>query len=172
LRSRLLIMPLALLSGAAFSGCGPGKKPIVPVPLPPVQPAAQPADETPAQPEPSPQTPVDKPVPRKPPPRPVVATPPPAPAAQPAPVPALGEILSDSRRREIETDLAQNVSRAQAAIGRTSGRTLTKAQRETVDRIRTFLQQAQQARTHDLSTALQLARRASLLGDDLMKSLQ
>jgi hypothetical protein len=64
------------------------------------------------------------------------------------------------------------VTRARAAIARTSGRNLSAAQKETVDRIRTFIQQAEQSKGRDLSTALQLARRASLLGDDLIKGLQ
>jgi hypothetical protein len=90
----------------------------------------------------------------------------------PPPPPALGEILTNARRREIENDLAQNVARARAALARASGRSLTASQRESVDRIRTFIQQAEQAKAHDLSTALQFGRRAALLGDDLLKSLQ
>jgi hypothetical protein len=60
---------------------------------------------------------------------------------------------------------------AQAAVARSRGRTLTAIQRETVERILSFLEQAAESKEKDPSTALQLARRADLLGQDLLKTL-
>ena len=76
------------------------------------------------------------------------------------------------RRREYEALFAGRVSGAQAALSRASGRRLTPRQRETVQMIRTFLKQAEESKVKDLVTALELARRADLLGRDLLKSLQ
>jgi hypothetical protein len=96
----------------------------------------------------------------------------PPPVSPPAPVPHLGEILTDSRRREYEADYSRFLAEARAAMSRTSGRRLNATQLETVGRIRIFLQQAEKSHSSDLATALQLARRAELLGQDLLKSLR
>jgi len=53
-----------------------------------------------------------------------------------------------------------------------STRTLNVSQQESAARIRTFLAQANAMRDDDISTALQLARRADLLGQELLKSLK
>jgi hypothetical protein len=64
------------------------------------------------------------------------------------------------------------MANARSALGRVAGKNnLTVPQRENVSRIQTFLTQADAARRDDLGTALQLARRADLLGQDLLKSL-
>jgi len=94
------------------------------------------------------------------------------PITPPAPTPRLGEILTDARRREYEADFTGSMARARAAVSRASGRRLNATQRETVDRIRVFLRQAEASRAKDLATALQLARRADLLGQDLLTSLR
>lgn len=142
--------------------------PVVEIPLP----------EMPAEPEIENLPP--KPVPRRRPQPaqtpPTVTTPPEvqpaAPIVPPAPAPRLGEILPDERRREYEAEFTGDVIRARAAVNRTSGRRLNATQRETVGRIREFLRQAEASRAKDLATALQFARRADLLGQDLVKSLQ
>src|ERR1019366_1574172 len=93
------------------------------------------------------------------------APPPPPPAeqtpAQPAaPPPQLGEILSDAERRQSEADYAQYLSRARSVLQQASGKSLSPTQRETVERIKTFIQQAEESKGRNLATALQLARRA------------
>ena len=157
-------------------------------PLPEVKIEAPPEIETPVLrveiPWPKPNPAEDPSVPKQVPARKPPAT---APAAQmaspevPAPatpiVPAvptrrLGEILTDARRREYEAEFSGSMTRARAAVKRASGRGLTAAQKETVGRIYIFLQQAEASRAKDLATALQLARRADLLGQDLLKSLR
>jgi hypothetical protein len=97
----------------------------------------------------------------------VTQTPAPAP-----PTPQLGEILTDRHRSELQSDLHQYLSRARAAVSRASGRPLSAAQKESVDRIQTFIQQAVEEQAKDLPSAVLLARRADLLGEELVKTLQ
>jgi hypothetical protein len=104
---------------------------------------------------------------------PPVDAPVPAPSPTPpqAPPPRLGEVLDEETRRQYETELTNHLASAEAAVQKTAGRQLTLTQRETVQRIQSFIAQARQAKDRDLSTALQLARRADLLGHDLSASL-
>jgi hypothetical protein len=191
LREVLLTAPLAL----ALSGCWFGKKPVVvALPLPPqpiamnpvLPPFTQPAedeeplpaiepapipDATKIEPPPEPAPPSKRPArPKKP-----SATPEaPIPAiTQPSTPPArLEEVLTEDRRRQLETDFSRSVAQARVGLNQTNGRKLTGVQRQTADRIKTFLQQADQAKKGDLATAVQLAHRAELLAQDLRKSLQ
>ena len=191
LREVLLTAPLAL----ALSGCWFGKKPVVaalPLPpqpiamnpvLPPFQqpgddeaelPAIEPApvpDAAKIEPPPEPAPPPKRPArPKKPSPTPEA----PVPAiTQPSTPPArLEEVLTEDRRRQLETDFSRSVAQARVGLNQTSGHKLTGVQRQTADRIKTFLQQADQAKKGDLATAVQLAHRAELLAQDLRKSLQ
>jgi hypothetical protein len=96
------------------------------------------------------------------------------PPTPPTPVPTtpqLGEILTDDQRQQYEADFKIFVMRAQAVLSRASGRRLTARQKEDAQRIRTFLHQAEESKVKDLVTAVQLAKRADLLGTDLLKSL-
>jgi hypothetical protein len=79
--------------------------------------------------------------------------------------------LDEETRRQYETELTNHLTSAEAVVQKTVGRQLNPTQRETVQRIQSFLAQARQAKDRDLSTALQLARRADLLGQDLSASL-
>ena len=144
-------------------GCWFGRQtaPKVPVPVPAPQPGG-------IQPPPAP---APAPAPKK--------TPPPKPAARsntppaaPVPPPQIQEIISGEQRRQYESEFSESVARADTALKRASARTLDASQRNTADRIRTFLEQANSARDNDISTALQLARRADLLGQELLKSLK
>jgi len=72
----------------------------------------------------------------------------------------------------LETDFSRSVAQARSTLNQTGGRNLTSVQRQTAERIKTFLQQADQQKKGDLATAVQLARRAELLAQDLRKSLQ
>jgi hypothetical protein len=189
----LLIVGLSLGS----SGCWFEKK----TPAAPPPPAPQPKQAPPVQP-PAPKLPEQKPLPMPPPteikepeqiplpapqkiaPRrpaqkkripPPAPPPPPQPAEQPAaqqPAPQLGVILSDAERRQYEAEYTQSLSRARWALQQVSGKSLSSTQREAVERIKTFIQQAEESRGKDLATALQLVKRADLLGQDLLKDLQ
>lgn len=170
-----------------MSGCWFQKntQPKIPAPVPAAQPVtAQPVTTQPAAAQAAPATPSAapkpevrrNPVPAPPPPvapAPVAPAPPAAtPVAPVAPAPPLREIISSEQRRQYETEFSQGVERASAALKQASTRTLNASQQETAARIRTFLAQANAMRDDDISTALQLARRADLLGQELLKSLK
>lgn len=189
MRGRIAFLVVIMALGS--NGCGPRKKLVLPAPRPAVaQPLPEATIETPPEIEtpvpiveiPLPEMKVEPPPPTTPPKKPAVPVPaaqttppevqPSAPAVPPAPTPRLGEILTDDRRREYQAEFTGFVTGARAAVNRTNGRQLTAAQQETVARIRVFLQQAEEQRDKDLATALQLARRADLLGKDLVNSLR
>jgi hypothetical protein len=161
-----LLVTIILATG--LSGCWLGKKkPMVP-PVPPPPPAASVPAALPA-PDPSP-VPVKKPV-VPPTPKPGPPKPPPL-AAAPAPAPQLGELLTPGRRYQYEQDFARSVTQANSALNQVSTRGLTPANHQAVGRVRTFLQQAAAVKGKDLVTALQLAKRAEILAQDLLKSLK
>lgn len=105
----------------------------------------------------------------------------PAPAPQPnppavipapaVPGPQLRELLTHDQRRQAEADFGASLRRARASLARAAGKNLTPVQRDTTERIRVFIGQAEAEKVRDISTALQLARRADLLGQDLVGSL-
>ena len=178
-------LALVLLS-AGLMGCfGAKKKPLIPVvPLIPAAPVTQP-ESLPRAPgtsippvvrmPPAPQAPaVRRRIATRPTPVPAAETEPPPPAPPPPPPPPppqLGVNLAPSVERQFRADLDRLMASARAAMAGRDGQTLSAAQRETVERIRSFLEQAGAARDKDPATALQLARRADLLGQDLVKSL-
>ena len=94
------------------------------------------------------------------------------PPAPPPPAPQLGELLTSDRRRQYEEDFNRSVAQAKAALNQVSTRRLTAGNQQAGERVRTFLQQAEDAKRKDLVTALQLARRAEVLAQDLLKSLK
>jgi len=151
-----LVVSVLLLASA----CAKKKVPQVPAPPPPPQATAPEVKE---------QSPV--PVPPKP--KKPTPTPSPVPAVTPnAPPPQLGEILSPERRRQLEKEFDDSIGRAKAVLDKAAKVTLNAEQRNNASRIRTFIAQAITARGKDLTTALQLARRADLLGVDLSQSLR
>ena len=182
-----------LLLSASLSGCfGTTRKPLLPAApvapqpppeaLPPIQGTSIPPAVS-IPPEPAPAT--SRPATRRPsPPKPIPARPaagapeaaaealsPTAPAVPAAPAPQLGVLMDAAAQRQFRADLERMTGSAQAAVARSKGRSLSAAQRETVERILSFLEQAAGAKEKDPSTALQLARRADLLGQELVKSL-
>ena len=191
---------LSVLSGCHFLPLKGRPEPI-PVPDPPrpvaPKPASPPAKPATSELTPPPQIPTvapevkpevtqviaEQPVPPKPkpskkkivtkklPPPPVVAAPS-TPEPSPDAVPKLGEIISDDQKAGYLKACDQALSRARKALGQLKGFTLTNEQTETVERIRTFISQAEQARQNDPQTARQLADRADLLSRDLVRSLR
>jgi hypothetical protein len=193
---RLATVLLTIGLSLALSGCWFGRKataiPPPPAPQPKQAPPVPPQErKTPEQkplpmpppPEIQQPAPITLPAPQKtPPPRPAAKKkktpptppPPPPPAEQPqaqpsTPPPQLGAILSDAERRQYEAEYAQSLSRARSALQQASGKSLTSTQRETLERIGTFIQQAEESKGKDLATALELVRRADVLGRDLLK---
>lgn len=99
--------------------------------------------------------------------------PPPPPAAAPdvPPPPRLGQIFTAEQLREYRRNLDESLERVRRALVAVVGRNLTRDLTEIVGRIQTFQRQAEQARETDLVTAVNLARRADLLAQDLLKRL-
>jgi len=88
----------------------------------------------------------------------------------PAVPPRLGEIVTDSQRQDLNRQIDQAAARTNASLEKLAARRLSAGDAETVERIRGFLQQAESARIRDPHTALQLAQRADVLAQDLLKS--
>ena len=102
-------------------------------------------------------------------PPPALPVPPPPPVTE-APVtqpPQLSELIPEEKRAELSREIDQSLERARTALSIASRRTLSRPQEETANRVRTFIRQAEEARSRDISTAVQLARRADLLAQDL-----
>lgn len=107
-------------------------------------------------------------------PQPVRATaPPPAvvtPEPQP-PAPRLAQIFTSEQLREYNRSLEESLDRVRRVLGSVAGKNLNAELTQMVSRIQTFQMQAEQTREQDLVTAVNLARRADLLAQDLIKRL-
>lgn len=151
-----------------------------PAPIPPAPQIADPPEvafepvvfDFPSQTDPSLRFPVP------PPPRPArapvanVPKPPPAPPETPsAPALRLSQILTPEESRRNTQELDQYTESVKRALARVAGKTLTAEQRDTAERVQTYLTQAEQAREQDLVTAVSLAKRADLLAKDLLERL-
>jgi hypothetical protein len=188
-------IPLLILLSTGVGGCMFGRKAQVVIPvkqakLPPPLPSQEAKRErillldVPPEVEPSPleatiPLPDNAPLPpnRRPaaprppkPPGPRPPTPPSGVQDSPTPsVPRLSEFMTDEQRRQVENELNEHLNRARSVLNQASARgNLSQNQAETVSRIETFVQQADQARNRDLDTARELARRADILGQDLL----
>jgi hypothetical protein len=186
---RLLPMILALSLGTTSCWFQKSKAPRVFVPpapvsrpsvasVPPEIPAAPQIDLTGETPLPGvvtatiPAAPPPPPAPRRSPP-PVRATAPP-PAVippEPQPAPRLGQIFTAEQLREYNRSLDESLDRVRRVLGNVAGRNLNPELTQMVSRIQTLQKQAEQAREQDLVTAVNLARRADLLAQDLVKRL-
>lgn len=100
-------------------------------------------------------------------------------AAQPAPPPApspafqleLRPLLSPAQAQELERQVNERLARARAALRSIEGRTLSREQGSVLNQIRTFMEQAEEARRTDLLRARNLAERAEVLALDLARQL-
>lgn len=129
----------------------------VPAPPPPAKPAARPSRRPAAQPAET-----KKPEPAQ--------TPPPV--AVPAETPRLGEVLDPAQRQTVQRSYDENHELARHALDAIAKYPLSRDQRASVSRARSFLQQAEELVKTDLPTAARLARRANLLARDLLDSLR
>jgi hypothetical protein len=110
--------------------------------------------------------------PRRPPPQVrVTAQPPAAVPPEVPPTPRLGQIFTAEQLREYNRAMDESLDRVRRVLGRVAGRNLNPELTDIVSRIQTFQKQAEQAREQDLVTAVNLARRADLLAQDLVKRL-
>jgi hypothetical protein len=98
------------------------------------------------------------------------AVPVPEPPAPPPTVPQLTQILTPEQQAAYNASLDRNLDRARRTVTALAGRRLSRNQVTYLERIKSFIQQAGDARRTDLVRAANLAERASVLADDLLKS--
>jgi hypothetical protein len=183
MRRHLLLMLLCAAS-LAFVGCGnkhvvaaappsvseppPEEKPVEPPPAPvPVPVAEAPVPEP--IPEPVP-VPAKKPVAR---PRPAPADPAASAPAQPKPAPPqISPALSEAGLNAAKSSTTSNLMLATKSLDTAKTKTLNDAQKDLVDKINGFVAQAHEAiLAEDWTRAQNLAEKARVLGDELVKSL-
>ena len=168
-------LSVLLAAGAMGSGCHK-RQAIAPLPPPsaPSEQQEQPAPEAQAPARRPPSAPKgsaqEKPVPEKPVPEKPVAAPPRAPDASAEPL-RLERIVTPEQERRMNAAIDQSLARAEANLRLIANRSLTKEQEGVVSQVRSFIQQAQQARKTDLPAATSLSQRADLLAKDLAGSL-
>jgi hypothetical protein len=80
--------------------------------------------------------------------------------------------MTEEQKAEYRRAYEANTTEATRVLLTVSARKLVKEQLETVTRIRSFLQQAGEARATDWSLAANLARRAAILARELAERLQ
>jgi hypothetical protein len=85
--------------------------------------------------------------------------------------PKLAQILTPDESRRNNQELEQSMDRVRRALAMVGNRNLSPELRDVVERVRTYLIQAEQTREQDLVTAVNLARRADLLAKDLLERL-
>ncbi|MCC6395140.1 MAG: hypothetical protein IT167_31405 [Bryobacterales bacterium] len=90
----------------------------------------------------------------------------------PATVPRLGQILTPEESKDYSRRLETALDHVKSALVIIQGKTLNRQDKETADRIRSFVTQAEQARDQDLVSAVSLAERADLLSRDLLDRLR
>jgi hypothetical protein len=96
----------------------------------------------------------------------------PAPEPPAAPLPDFEQVLTPEQRQAYVEEIDRNVANAQRTVEALQGRRLSRDQATYLTRIRTFIEQANEARKADLFRARNLSERASVLADDLLKSVQ
>jgi hypothetical protein len=187
---KLRVLPLVVALSLGSSSCWFRKaKPVrvfVPPPPPPRAPLPTRVPDLPPAPDVKieassevPGVPAEMPAALPPPPAPRRATPPPRAATPPpavtpetaTPAPRLGQIFSAEQSRDYNRTLDESLERVRRTLAQVSGRNLNADLRDMVARIQTFQKQAEQAREQDLVTAVNLARRADVLAQDLLKRL-
>lgn len=178
----------ALLAGSLVtSGCFFGKKKTVKVFTPPPISAKLPPSNTPpvvdtTLPESNPPLdegtpgslavtlPPPPPAPVKP--KPTVAPKPPVVVETPAtPAPKPATIFSAEERRRLTQELDDRLGRVRRALASVEGKALSPDLIALANNARAFLAQAEQARSQDLVTAVNLAKRADLFATDLVARL-
>jgi hypothetical protein len=184
------VFPAVIMLSALCSSCLFQKKTVVFTPPPPrtqpkinadvarlPQPPEIKGDATATVPPVAMETPPDLPAPPDPHPAPRravnpapahnTATPPPAVAEAPAP-PRLGPVFTAEQRRVYTRTLEESLDRVKHALEFLATRNLNPEQADVREKISTFQKQAEQAREQDLFLAVNLAKRADLLAQDLV----
>lgn len=193
MRCKGLTISLFLLGGILELGCERKHPNFTPPPLPQAQQTVIPANselppppDIPAQPG---QPAVELPAPRaEVPPPPVTPSQPPSrprrnpaapavteaspPSSSPAPPLRLGPMTTPEQERDLNGQIDQMLSNAEATLNTFQGRTLTRDQETAVAQVKSFIRQARESRTSDLPGARSLAQRAEILSRDLAASIR
>jgi uncharacterized membrane protein len=93
------------------------------------------------------------------------------PVEAPAEAPKLGEVLTPEQRQQNVQAFEASRTETRQALAQLEKRKLNKEQTETAARARNFLVQAEGLVETDPRTAAQLAKRAELLAQDLLRDL-
>jgi hypothetical protein len=158
---RILSAATAVLAAAALNSCHRATKSN---PIPP-SPRAAPL---PRKTEPRKRTPAPVTIPPAETPR----TPPPARSSE-APAPSLGEMVTNADREETSRHIDAALDRARKNLAVLANHSLTAEQTKNVERVGILSRQAREARAaNDLVTARNLADRAEVLSQDLLKSVK
>jgi hypothetical protein len=80
--------------------------------------------------------------------------------------------LTPSQTQELERAISDRLARAQAILKSIEGRLRSRSQFAAARRIRTFIDQAEEARKTDLLRANNLAERAEVLAQDLAQQMR
>ena len=192
-RLRLLLVALMLMPG--LMSCRLFRKPRpVPPPFKPPQQSRPIAAQAPSPFEwpPAPQIPISESpelnlipeaeaqvLPPPPKPRPTPASPPAQqtqtqPQSPPVAIstPQLRPMLGPAQTQELERMIAERIGRAQGILRSLEGRRLSRQQRGVLSQIRTFISQAEEAKSTDLQRADNLAERAEVLATDLARQVR
>jgi hypothetical protein len=103
------------------------------------------------------------------------ATPPapePEPPAAAVPLPQFEQVLTPEQTKTYSEEIERNIADAQRAVATVETRRLNGEQTTYLARVRAFIDQANEARKADLFRARNLAERARVLAEDLLKSVQ
>ena len=98
------------------------------------------------------------------------ATPEPEPPA--VPLPQFEQVLTPEQTKAYNEEIERNISDARRAVAMVENRRLNGEQTTYLARVRAFIDQANEARKADLFRARNLAERARVLAEDLLKSVQ
>lgn len=128
-------------------------EPAMPPLLEPPPPPRRAATPPPPKPSPSPSAPPNAPE-----------------VPQPA-APKLTQIFTDDQLKEYNKALDDSLERVRQALAVVGAKRLNREQREIAGRVQVFQKQAEMAREQDLVTAVNLAKRADILAQDLLKRL-
>ena len=93
------------------------------------------------------------------------------PATAPPPAPQLGQMLSAAQRRQYNEQTDRSLTEARRNLNIATRRNLSAAQLAVVRRIQGYIDQASDARRQDIRMASNLADRARLLAEDLVRNL-
>jgi hypothetical protein len=86
--------------------------------------------------------------------------------------PVLGQLITEEQKAEYRRTYHENAGEANRILLSFSARKLAKEQVDTIARIRSFLQQAGEARSTDWSLAANFARRALILARELAQRIE